>query len=89
MVPVPLSRLHPSRDEATEDWPWLDQDVAPLQPRPPGLQDLPLLPTSPGPQLHPTAHLPPAPRTDRPWRAPHPPLQRLDRRPTPPSGLGA
>jgi hypothetical protein len=27
MVPVPLSRLQPSRDEAIEDWPWLDQDV--------------------------------------------------------------
>ena len=23
----PLSRLQPSRDEAIEDWPWLDQDV--------------------------------------------------------------
>ena len=27
MVPVPLSRLQPSRDEAIEDWPWLDQQV--------------------------------------------------------------
>ena len=27
MVPVPLSRLQPSRDEAIEHWPWLDQDV--------------------------------------------------------------
>ena len=27
MVPVPLSRLQPSRDEAIEDWPWLDQGV--------------------------------------------------------------
>jgi hypothetical protein len=27
MVPVPLFRLQPSRDEAIEDWPWLDQDV--------------------------------------------------------------
>jgi len=27
MVPFPLSRLQPSRDEEIEDWPWLDQDV--------------------------------------------------------------
>ena len=27
MVPVPLSRLQSSRDEAIEGWPWLDQDV--------------------------------------------------------------
>ena len=27
MVPVPLSRLEPSRDKAIEDWPWLDQEV--------------------------------------------------------------
>lgn len=27
MVPVPLSRLEPSRIDAVEDWPWLDQDV--------------------------------------------------------------
>ena len=27
MAPAPLSRLQPSRDEAIEDWPWLDQDV--------------------------------------------------------------
>ena len=27
MVPVPLSRLQPSRDEEIEDWPWLDQVV--------------------------------------------------------------
>ena len=27
MVPVPLSRLQPSRHEAIEDWPWLDQAV--------------------------------------------------------------
>ena len=27
MVPVPLSRLQPSRIDAIEDWPWLDQDV--------------------------------------------------------------
>ena len=27
MVPVPFSRLQPSRMEAIEDWPWLDQDV--------------------------------------------------------------
>ena len=27
MVPAPLSRLQPFRDEAIEDWPWLDQDV--------------------------------------------------------------
>jgi len=27
MVPVPLSRLQPSRDEEIEAWPWLDQDV--------------------------------------------------------------
>jgi hypothetical protein len=26
-VPVPLSRLEPSRIDAIEDWPWLDQDV--------------------------------------------------------------
>jgi hypothetical protein len=26
-VPVPLSRLQPSRNDAIEDWPWLDQDV--------------------------------------------------------------
>ncbi len=27
MVPVPLSRLQPSRAEEIEDWPWLDQAV--------------------------------------------------------------
>ena len=27
MVPVPLSRLEPSRKEEIEDWPWLDQAV--------------------------------------------------------------
>jgi len=27
MEPVPHPRLRPSRDEAIEDWPWLDQDV--------------------------------------------------------------
>jgi len=27
MVPVPLSRLQPSRDEEIEEWPWLDQEV--------------------------------------------------------------
>ena len=27
MVPVPLSRLQPSRTEEIEDWPWLDQAV--------------------------------------------------------------
>jgi hypothetical protein len=27
MVPVPLSRLQPSRIDAIKDWPWLDQDV--------------------------------------------------------------
>ena len=27
MVPVPFSRLQPSRMEAIEDWPWLDQDA--------------------------------------------------------------
>ncbi len=27
MVSVPLFRLEPSRDEAIEDWPWLDQYV--------------------------------------------------------------
>jgi hypothetical protein len=27
MVPVPLSRLEPSRKEEIEEWPWLDQDV--------------------------------------------------------------
>jgi hypothetical protein len=27
MVPVPLSHLEPSRIDAIEDWPWLDQDV--------------------------------------------------------------
>ena len=27
MVPVNISRLQPSRLEAIEDWPWLDQDV--------------------------------------------------------------
>ena len=27
MVPVPLSELRPSRDEAIEEWPWLDEDV--------------------------------------------------------------
>ena len=27
MVPVPRSRLEPSRDEAIADWPWLNQDV--------------------------------------------------------------
>jgi hypothetical protein len=27
MVPVPLSRLQPSRDEAIEEWPWLDEAV--------------------------------------------------------------
>ena len=27
MVPVPLSRLQPSRKEEIEDWPWLDQAV--------------------------------------------------------------
>ena len=27
MVPVPLFRLGPSRDEVIEGWPWLDQVV--------------------------------------------------------------
>jgi hypothetical protein len=27
MVPVPLSRPQPSRLDAIEDWPWLDQEV--------------------------------------------------------------
>ena len=27
MVPVPLSRLQPSRIDAIEDWPWLNLDV--------------------------------------------------------------
>jgi hypothetical protein len=27
MVPVPLSRLQPSRDEEIADWPWLDQEM--------------------------------------------------------------
>ena len=27
MVPVPLSGLQPSRDEAIEEWPWLDEAV--------------------------------------------------------------
>jgi hypothetical protein len=27
MVPVPLSRLQPSRKEEIEEWPWLDQAV--------------------------------------------------------------
>jgi hypothetical protein len=27
MVPVPFSRWEPSRLDAIEDWPWLDQDV--------------------------------------------------------------
>jgi len=27
MVPVPLSRLQPSRADEIEDWPWLDQAV--------------------------------------------------------------
>ena len=27
MVPVPFSRLEPSRIDAIKDWPWLDQDV--------------------------------------------------------------
>jgi hypothetical protein len=27
MAPIPISRLQPSRDEAIEEWPWLDQDV--------------------------------------------------------------
>ena len=27
VVPVPLSRLQPSRPEPIEQWPWLDQDV--------------------------------------------------------------
>jgi len=27
VVPVNFSRLEPSRDEAIEDWPWLDQEV--------------------------------------------------------------
>ena len=27
MVPVPLSGLQPSREEAVEDWPWLDAAV--------------------------------------------------------------
>ena len=28
MVPVPLSGLQPSRDEAIEEWPWLDEIAA-------------------------------------------------------------
>ena len=27
MVPVPLSRLEPSRPDAIDAWPWLDRDV--------------------------------------------------------------
>jgi len=27
MAPIPISRLQPSRDEAIEEWPWLDQAV--------------------------------------------------------------
>jgi hypothetical protein len=27
VVPVNISRLEPSRDEAIEDWPWLDQEM--------------------------------------------------------------
>ena len=27
MAPIALSRLQPSRDEAIEDWSWLDQAV--------------------------------------------------------------
>ena len=40
---------------------------APHQPKPPSLHDLPLLPASPRPQLHPPAHLPSASGADRPW----------------------
>ena len=40
-------------------------------------------------ELHPGAHLPAAPKADRPRRAPHQPLPGLDRRHGPPAGLGA
>jgi hypothetical protein len=85
----PLSRRQPSRDDAIEDWSWLDQNVPRSSRSRQVCMTCHFFPPPPGPQLHPAAHLPPAPGADRPWRAPHPSLQRPERGPAPPSGLGA
>jgi len=62
MVLIPLSRLQPSRDEAIKVLPCLDRDVLRSSRSRQVCLSCHFFPTSPGSQLHPTAHLLPAPR---------------------------
>ncbi len=73
-MPVPLSRLQPSRKEEIEDWPWLDQAVLRASRSRQVCMTCHFFRNQPGARVHPAAHLPSASRSDRPWRAPHPPI---------------
>ena len=88
MVPVPLSRLQPSRKDDIEDWPWLDQALLSASRSRQVCMTCHVFRHHPGPER---IRCSPASASgpDRPWRAPHPPLQRLVRRPAPAAGLGA
>ena len=59
------------------------------QPQPPGLPHLPLLSSPRGTELHPAAHLPVAPRADRPGGAPGVALHWVDPVQRVAAGLGA
>ena len=88
MVPVPLSRLQPSRTEEIEAWPYLDEGVL-LKTRSRKVCMTCHWFRHHAGELHPAAHLPAAPGPDRPWRAPHQPLPGLDGRHGVATGLGA
>jgi len=89
MVPVPLPSLEPTRDEAIEGWPRLDEAVLRSSHSRQVCMTCHFFRHHPGPNCIPllTCHLHQGPYCPR--RASHPPLQRLDRGSAPPSGLGA
>jgi hypothetical protein len=90
MVPVPLSRLQPSRTEEIEDWPWLDQDVLRASRSQQVCMTCHFFRHHPGPECIPllTCHLHHGLIAHGEHRT-HPSLQRLVRKPAPPAGLGA